>query len=372
MDEIFTEVPLDLEFEVEEMTADAGAIVSLSRTRVQELTDIYEDAAPQFAVLRVRAGAISGNGNHWPDTILADVSEQINRAEPLGYFGHIRPEDRGYTFPDPQTIWLGSKIVTEGGKPTLYVKGYLIPKQKARAHVQAGILKTASWAGKASGKVVNGVRMIEKFALESIDWARPGANGMDARVVAVVSEQEGSEQSMDLSKVTIEDIERENPSLMTLLRQKVEGEHSASVTEMKEKADKADEAETVFAKLRKLLKIDETADVITAVAEAVTKVDAIGTGELRDKVAAILADKVKNPAAQKTLLRLMPVTEMAGMDDDELKQKVEDILSTDDDVKAVVTEMEQGPAPLSRHRAPAGEKSTVGGSGMVRSGVKKL
>lgn len=371
---VFTDEPVQFFLEVEEMetTEDVSRIVTLDRTRVEEILKDYNDEHPQFPILRVEAG-LSGNGNNWPESVLSDIAEQINRDEKPGYWGHIPPEQRGYVFPDVETLWLGATVKTESGKKVLYVKGYNHPESRARKHRR--LAKVTSWAGKASGHVVSGVRQIEKFALESIDWARPGANGMNARVIAWATEMEGSEDEVsDLSKVTVDELRAANPSLFTLVRQEVEREQQQAVQEMKEKADRAEQADTVFTKLRKLLKIDDSKDIVEAVTEAVSRVEEISKGELKEKVLAALTgklgDKDETKAARQTILRLFPVTEMVGKTDDEIKTAVENFLSNDDEAKVIVTEMVQPPSPLRGQGSH--KKSDVGRSGMVSVGTTKL
>lgn len=376
MDEVFSNAlaELDLELVSEMATDDPGAHVTLNKNRVQELTDTYEDEKPEFVVLRVRAGATSRSNNHWPDSILADVAEQVNSDERPGYFGHIKPEDRAYSFPDPQTIWMGATVKQEGGKPTLYVKGYQIPGTKARSHVKSGLVKTASWFGKAGGKVVNGVRMIETFKLESIDWARPGAAGMDAQVVALVSEQEGNGDKVDLSSVTLKDIEDGNPSLFALMKQKVEDEHAEAVSEMETKAQEGEEAQTLLTKITELFGIDKGKDILEKLTEVHQRLDNISTGEIKTKVAELLTKKLPGDAhvkARATILRLLPVSEMEGKTDDEMTELVDTAFEKDDEVMAVVTEMATGPAPLA-HRSHERNGDKVGASGMVRESTRKL
>jgi hypothetical protein len=370
MSNIFTDIELELPLEVSEMATEAGQIVTLNQTRVAELLADYGDEKPQFPILRVEAG-LSNNNNNWSESLLVDIAEQVNKSEKPGYWGHIKPDERGYVFPDPETLWLGATVKREGGKQVLYVKGYNIPGGRARRH--RSLAKVTSWAGKASGKVVGGVRMIEKFALESIDWARPGAEGMNARVVGIATEMEGSDNEVDdLSKVTVDQLRAANPSLFTLVKNEVEKDYESQVQEMTEKAKKADEAESLFSKLRTLLKIDEKDDIVEAVTKAVETVENVGKGELREKIAAYLKGKVKSDSAQSTLMRLIPVTEMAGKSDEEIGKYVDEFLTTDDDAKSVVTEMEQAPAPLTRHRTGDGQRDKIGSSGMVRKQTVKL
>lgn len=381
MDTVFTDEPVAFFLDVSEMEVveDVTKVVKLDKARVQEIIEDYGDEKPQFPILRVEAG-LSENGNNWPDSLLENIAEQINRDEKPGYWGHIPPDQRGYVFPDVETVWLGATVKRESGKQVLYVKGYNHPESKARRHRR--MARVTSWAGKASGKIVNGVRNIEKFALESIDWARPGANGMNARVVAWATEMEGSENGVttgvDLAKLTLDELRAANPSLFTLMKQEVEREQESAVQEMKDKAKKADEAETVFGRLRKLLGIDADKDVVEAVSEVVTKVEDIGKGELKNRIAAVLTrklgDKAEAKRAQSAIMRLIPVTEMADKTDDEIEKAVEEFLSSDEDAKAIVTEMVQAPAPLSgaRRSDTGGGNREVGRSGMVRTGKAKL
>lgn len=368
MSDIFNEV-VDLDIEVSEMASDAGHIVKLNKVRVQELLDEYEDEKPQFPILRIESG-VSGNGNNWPVSVLESVCEQINSDEKPGYWGHIRPEDRSYVFPDPETLWLGATIKAEGGKNVLYVKGYNLPGSKARRH--RSLAKVTSWAGKGSGKIVNGVRMMEKFALESIDWARPGAAGMSAHVVGFATEMEGSENQVDWSKITLADIERENPSLLALMQQKVEGAHKDSITEMEADAEFGKEAKGIFEKLREALGVDEKTDLVATVTEMKEQTDNLSKTTLQDKVKGILGGKLKSTHAQAAVGRMIDVTEMEGLSDEDLASKVDEILGSDADIKAVITEMEQAPAPLPSRRRDMGEGSKVGASGMVTVGSQKL
>jgi hypothetical protein len=361
---------LDFDAEVSEMAADAGAIVQLDPARVQQLLAATEDEAPEFPILRVEGGT-SRQGNHWSDEILVDVAEQINREEPVAYLGHIKPEDDGYAFPEPQTIWLKAQTKDEGGKKVLYIKGYNFPKAAIRGYIRTGVTRTASWRGKASGPVMNGVRYIQKFKLESFDWSRKGKQGMDARLVALATEMEGSEEDVEIGKLTLAELQAANPSLVDLIKAEGRKDADATISEMEPKVEAADEADETFKKLRELLKIDENTDIVQAVGEVVEKVDNVASSTLREKIAAIVADKVKGDRAKSAVMRLVPVTEMEGKSDDDLEKAVTGLFDTDEDIKAIITEMEGGAGPLT-HVGGSGERDKVGGSGMVKSGSIKL
>lgn len=368
----FSDEPLELTFEVSEMVSEIGQVVRLDQSRVSTLLEDYGDDKPQFPILRVESGQ-SGNGNNWPESLLVDIAEQINREEKPGYWGHIKPDERGYVFPDPETLWLGATVKNESGKKVLYVKGYNIPGGRARRH--RSLAKVTSWAGRGGGKFVNGVRQMERFVLESIDWARPGSAGMNARVVSWATEMEGSDKEVDWSKVTLDEIERENPSLFTLMEQRAASKTQAVVTEMEKKVEKGEEAQSLVDKLYAALglKPEDDVDPIEKVATLVSEVEKVGTAEVRQRIKAVLSKKFKNEGTLKVLDRLVPVTEMSGANDDDLEKKIDEWLSTDDDAKAIVTEMEQAPAPLTRSaRGNGNESDKIGQSGMVSVKPRKL
>lgn len=370
-------VSLELDVQVSEMATDAAAFVTLDPAKVQRLTETYQDDAPEFPVLKVEPGT-SKNQRVWSDDLMHDIAEQINTLQPVAYQGHIKPEDDGYAFPPVQTIWLGATAKKEGSQTVLYVKGYNIPGSEIRDKklVKSGIVTETSWRGKAAVRTVNGVQHIDRFVLESIDWSRKGKAGMKAGVVAIASEMnEGSDNDMEWAKVTLDDIRRENPALFDLMKAQVEADSATQVAEMKEKADKADEAETVFTKLRAVLKVDEAADVIAAVTDVVSKVEKIGAKEIRERISDILGGKIKDDRAKATVMRLLPVSEMEGLDDDKLAAKIDEVFESDEDIKSIVSEMGSGPAPLAHGRSSESRQSggsKVGASGMVTVGRRKL
>jgi hypothetical protein len=359
-----------LQADIAEMAADATSVIALDPNRVAQLVAATKDENPEFPIIRVEGG-LSRNNNNWTDEVIEHVAEQVNQNEPVGYLGHIKPEDHSFALPDPQTIWLKAVTKKEQGKTVLYVKGYNFPGEKIRTLLATGAVKSTSWSGKATGKVVGGVRQIERFALESIDWARKGTQGMSADVVALASEMndERSDTEVDdLSKVTPDELRKANPSLFRLVEQECEAKANERVSEMEEKVKAADEAETIFTKLRKMFKIEESADMIEAMTKIHARLDNLSSKTLKEKIAAILGDKVKDPKALSTIQRLMPVTEMEGLEDDDLEKKVTEMIDNDEDMQAIITEMSSSPGPLSDRRRDGSGGSKVGGSGMVKEG----
>jgi hypothetical protein len=362
---------LDFDAVYSEMATDAGEIVQLDPARVQQLIDATSDQSPQFPILRVEGGT-SGNGNHWSDEILRDVAEQINREEPVAYLGHIKPEDDGYAFPEPQTIWLKAVTRDEAGKTVLYVKGYNFPQAKIREYLRTGVTRVASWRGKANGPVMGGVRYIKQFKLESFDWSRKGKQGMSAHVVALATEMEGSEQDVEIGKLTLAELQAGNPSLVDLIKGEGKKEAEATISEMEPKVEAAGQADETFKKLRDVLGIDDSVDIVQAVGDVVEKVENTATTTLREKIADIVGGKVKGDRARSAVMRLVPVSEMEGKSDDDLAKSVEELFDTDEDIKAIVSEMEGGAGPLTNSGNDNGKGNQVGKSGMITTGSTKL
>jgi hypothetical protein len=219
------------------------------------------------------------------------------------------------------------------------------------------------------------VRQIQEFKLESFDWSRKGKAGMSANVVALATEmEEGSENDMaELGKVTIAELTEANPNLVTLIRAEGAAAAQTQIDEMEPLKEEAESSRTLFAKLREVLGIDENTDVVQAVADVQEKVENVNSSTLKEKIGEIIAGKVSGERSKSSILRLVNVTEMEGLDDDALKTKVEGLFDTDEDIKAIVSEMEGAPAPLShRGKDRMTEGGKVGSSGMVRESVSKL
>jgi hypothetical protein len=65
---------------------------------------------------------------------------------------------------------------------------------------------------------------------------------------------------------------------------------------------------------------------------------------IRDKIESVLDDKFDNEQTKATILRMIPIAEVAAVDDEKLRENVEELLETDDGIKFVIAEME-APTP---------------------------
>jgi len=170
---------------VKEMNSDGmGEIdVPVDKTIISELSDGDKD--PMFVTIEVINEGVSRNGRAYDKHVIESLAEQINENKPDGFYGHLADDERHTKFPEPQTIWLGAKVLEVGGKTRLFAKGYILPEAKTLR----SYLKKAKVAGKnvavsvyglakvVKDKVKN-ISIVQDMTLESIDWARPGAEGV--------------------------------------------------------------------------------------------------------------------------------------------------------------------------------------------------
>lgn len=157
------------------------------------------DEEPLFVTIEAVAETVSRNRRRYTAGVVRSIIEQVNERRPDGYAGHLRDEDRPFVAPQAETLWLGGVVQEIGGKLRGFVKGYVLPSaaerrdylRRARA---AGKRVAVSIYGTARGLVdaVERVFEVVEFELESIDWARPGAEGIvTSGAWSLTSEQAG-------------------------------------------------------------------------------------------------------------------------------------------------------------------------------------
>jgi hypothetical protein len=317
---------------VMEMTTDGtGTIdVPVEEGLIASLSD--GDKNPMFVTIEVINEGVSRNGRAYDKDTINSLAEQINSKKPDGYYGHLTDEERKTKFPEPQTIWIGAKVTEVGGKTRLFAKGYVLPEAKGLR----SYLKKAKAAGKniavsvyglaqvVSDKV-NNISIVKSMSLESIDWARPGSEGvLNMGLFSVTSEMATSniiEQGVTMDKVevlksaTVDELKENNPELVSEMiveavasKDSELAEAQTIISEMTEKltafeldSQLQDKVESATArKVVKQLVISEMSSG-TPVSEAVDKVLGSETGQALIKemleVAPMVAPKTEQPSA---------------------------------------------------------------------------
>lgn len=348
---------------ISEITGDFTSVVKLDESIVRVVTE--GDLDPQFPIVMIEEGKSKNNINYGAD-ILASVAEQINSKQPVGYLGHQHMEgkDKENLLPPPQTVWLGATVIKEGGKSRLYIKGYNLPDSKIRDWIKRKAVNSVSWAGDAIlTPLREGGYNVKELFLESIDWSRKNQQGLNAPVLAVVSEMDKGGTKVreeEVASLQLTELETHNPGLVKVIKEmqkkddeaaKEEAVNNAVAVKDQELADKLKEVPEVdeIQKLRTFFGIDEKKGVYDALVEMAEKFSGLSKKMLQSALDAILEEKVPNERARKLVSRLVTVTEMRRNDlefikdneqiEKEITEKVEELVNEDEEIKSVITEM---------------------------------
>lgn len=328
------------------------------------------DDDPNIAVVRVEEGW-SGSRRLWPAREIDRIVNQTNELEPVGHLGHIPDDEEATSMPDPQTTWVGALAKDEPSKDksragemvrVAYFAGYNHPGAKIRSIIKARAVKGISWWGHAHMVPIpgKGVEMRE-FDLKALDWARKLAEGMPtSSIVAIAGEMsEGGGMDKDLALVTPAEFKEHNPNAHALIVQEAQADMKVTVGEMEEKVTEGEAAKTALGEIRKLLKLDETADVLTNIASLMSKLGDKAKVIVNDTVKELLAEKFpgEDNAEKRALVgRLLPVAEMQTKVEDEndpeaakklVSEMLDDAIDNDGDIKTLIGE--QTP-PVHRRR----------------------
>lgn len=279
------------------------------------------DANPLFVTIDALSDTISGNKRRWTAAELHRVAEQVMAKKPDGYRGHLTQEERKSKAPDAVTIWIGAKVAKHEGRDRLFIKGYVMPQESKFKDY----LRRAKTTGKNIAVSVYGQAMekwnetigafdISNFNLESIDWARPGAEGVpNSGFLKLTTEMDEGDVEMTLEEAlasaSAADIRQHAaPAVVQEIETEAQSELTAVVSEM-----------TTITGV-------ESADLTKTVQEMSDRNAVLTTQVAESEVDKILGNKIPNVAARASV-RKMVVGEMAGKDVSDLKV-VQEIVET--------------------------------------------
>lgn len=289
---------------------------------------LKDDKDPMFVTIDALSDTISGNKRRWTSDELHRIAEQVNSKKPDGYQGHLKAEDRSSKAPDAVTMWLGAKVANHNGKQHLFIKGYVLPK----ASQFKDYLRRAAAAGKNVAVSVYGQAMeawneslqafeVRNFVLESIDWARPGSEGVPnsgyMKITAEMTNDGGDPVDREeiLKATTVSEMQEFNPSVVEELQ---ESGRSAIISEM-----------------ATALGVEDASEIVKTVSEMKAERDTLKTQVAESEVDKILGNKVGNVAARK-MLRKQVVGEMAGTTDVKVVQETVQKVLDSEEGKAVL------------------------------------
>ncbi len=341
---------------VSEYTSDA--VSNLVPVDPQLIALVTEgDPDPKFATFVIESGW-SKSKRFWGAELFQNVAEQINSSEEaiVGYMGHIKPEDDPFTFPEIQLHWLGAKATKVGDKAKLAVKAYVLPNTKGRDYLKRGLVKTVSWRGKvAQIPFEKGVR-VAQFAIESIDLSRPRAAGMSAKLVGALTsemENEGSNnvKPEEIAALQENELRAHAPALVQAIEQSAAKPLTEKVSEMETDAVALKADADLIPEIRKLFGMGEDADVLEVLGKTATSLKAAGKSARDAILDTVLAKRFKDESTLKFVKRLIAAEmsdfEISGDESKDEKlvgEMVDEIVNKDEDLKSMVSEMEDTPA----------------------------
>jgi len=283
-----------------------------------------DDGDPMFVVVRVLEETVSQNGNAWTREVMESVLDQILENTPDGYMGHIPEEKRSSSFPDPQTIWIGAKLITdpETGKLALLAKGYVLPGSQLRTYLKkaraANKKVSVSVYGQASRQFNKSRKHydIKSFSLESIDWARPGAQGVkNANLLAIT--QETMKREEIIASATLDELKEFNADVVQEMTESIKAEVVQEMTDVNAEGLEAKKSLGAITK-----ELGE--NPLATVAEMRNDFEAVSSRLAETAIDSQLAERVGSESARK-LIKKMTLQEMTGvsLSDEEVSEAKE-------------------------------------------------
>lgn len=358
MSEIATEtfVPVYDSFDatvISEMASGASVLLPLSEEEIKAVAQ--DDADPKFATFLIESGW-SRQKNYWGPEVFDSVQEQINKAsEPIvGYLGHIKPDDDGFAFPDIQLQWLKSKLQVSSDRVKMLVKAYVLPETRGRDYLKRGLVRTISWRGEAVKKPIKGGVAISDFRLESIDLSRPRKAGMNAQLVGALTSEmdEGRQDNVkpdEIKAMTLNELRAHNPELVSEIESEAKKPLEEKISEQTKAAEAAQPELDLLPEIRKLLGLNEDGDILEVLGKTMKQLKEAGKTAKDAIIDKVLAQKFKDEKTRGLVRRVlaseMYEVEFVGDEEKDTKaisEKVNEMVDADAEIKALVSEMEDG------------------------------
>ena len=295
---------------------------------------VGDDPDPQFVTIEVLNESVSKNGRFYDRETIEDIARQINERRPDGYKGHLRDDERSHKVPDAETIWLGARVLDDQGTARLVAKGYVLPEARNRR----AALKRAKTLGRNVAVSIYGTSRVVRdsvkkamrvfdFDLESIDWTRPGSEGVrNSGIFAITAEMDSSGSVKNGEYMTIQ--EALNAATKEDVQAHLRPEVVAEMTSEAVEAAKAESREVVseMATVKEALG-DQPLEVVAEMRQKLT----------RYELDSELSSKVSDKAARKMVERLV-VSEMSTDSDLDVPTAVGKVLASEEG-RAIVAEM---------------------------------
>lgn len=174
-----------------------------------------------------KVDARSRNGRTYTREAVQAIVDAVNRNKPEGRWGHLRDEDRPYTYEAPAMRWL---VALMDGDGVAWAKGVPVTAE-AREH-----FRIAKIAGSRVGTSIYGFGQMDgdrvvDFELETIDLAAPDRVGIPETASQPLITKEIHDGDDDMTTIELKDVP-ENVRLQ-IIEQNSNSNNSERISEMK-------------------------------------------------------------------------------------------------------------------------------------------
>jgi hypothetical protein len=235
----------------------------------------------------------------------------------------------------------------------MLVKAYALPETKGRDYLKRGLVRTVSWRGDAVKKPIKGGSAISDFRLESIDLSRPRKAGMSAVLVGgLTSEMDEGRQDVKPDEIKVlqeNELRAHNPELVTAIENTAKKPLEDKVSEQEKAAEAVKPDLDLIPEIRKLLGIAEDGDILEVLGKTMSQLKEAGKTAKDAIIDAVLARKFKDDKTRGLVKRVlaseMYEVDLVGdkeKDEKAISDKVNEMVDADDEIKSLVSEMEEG------------------------------
>lgn len=291
----------------------------------------HGDPDPLFITIDALKPGRSENKRHYSLSEVRSIAKQVMDLKPNGYLGHLTDAEKEHVYPDPVVIWIGATVAKYEGIERLFIKGYVLPKHdKFRDYLRRALATGTNIAVSIFGAAFQKWNRetkgydVSEFDLESIDFARSGAEGMpNAGFLKLTAEmKQGDDMTREevLESVTVAEMKSINPGFVEQVENEATKGLKATVSEMSS-----------------VLGVQEADELKTVVSEMISQNDA-----LQEKVAGYVIDrelgKEVPSVAARALVKKTILSEMKDHSSEEVvKTFVSEMLGSER-VKAMITQ----------------------------------
>jgi len=299
------------------------------------------DENPMFVVVEVLNESVSKNGRRYTPKVIHELARQINEKRPDGYEGHLTQEERSHKRPQPKTIWVGAVVKEVNGVARLYAKGYIMPYasdlktylNSAKAAVKKVAVSIYGLAEQAWNAAL-GAYDVSNVELESIDWARPGSEGVPTTgYLAIAAEMNQSElmtREELIGSLTKSELEAHGVQIIQEIKEEAKQE---VVSEVKK------EETGQLRVIREMMSVDTQANVVTYIAEMTQELAGLRQFKAETLVRDTLRDNIPVKQARETVERIV-LSEMKEQTPTEASRVLSEVLQRDT-TKAIIKEMSE-------------------------------